>query len=393
MEMEIKIISVEIIKPSSPTPAHLRTHKHFLTSTLASNGQVKDGVSTDCNDHGAIFIETQVVVDEMSKFLLKRDNNLFKQLVPLKGNMQEIPATYNNVNLVVQINYFSCGGIAISICFNHLIVDGTTAAYFFKSWAEVARGANDINDVVADYYSIYHPDNAYASLRSLYEQNHFDYSPTEIVGKHFMFDGGKIATLREKVGSGPYINHPTRFEAITALILGVLIKNADRGAHDLIAKQIAAAIPVNLRNIVNPPLPPQRLGCLVTMAIAKLPINEEIDYNYLAAEVHKAVKNEVDQYKRNMHDGGLVKGLANSSVIHISDISRMPFYEADFGWGKPILLSLISLNVKSLCLLPTNNGVGVEVFITLPKEEMAKFERDPQFLSYTKPFVSERARL
>ncbi|KAJ4718870.1 vinorine synthase-like [Melia azedarach] len=208
-----------------------------------------------------------------------------------------------------------------------------------------------------------------------------------------MFDGGKIAALREKIGSGPYLNHLTRFEAIAAFISGVLIKNADKGTHEFTSKQIAAVIAINLRNKVNPPLPPQSLGCLTATAIAKLPINEEIDYNYLAAEVHKAVKNVVDQYKSNMHVDGIVKGLANSTVIHFSDISRKPFYEADFGWGKPILVSLVSLNVKAVCLLPTNNGVGVEAFIVLTKEEMAKFEQDPEFLSYAKPFVSKRARL
>ncbi|KAJ4718859.1 Transferase [Melia azedarach] len=387
--MEIKILSIEIIKPSSPTPAQLRNHKPFLPSDVGFGdfmpapvihfysaqskdamkisshlktslsktltyyypfaGQVKDGVF-DCNDHGAIFIETQVVGDEMSKLVQKRDNKLFKQLLPLK-------------------------------------------AYFVKSWAEIAHGANDIKDVAVDCSSIYTPYDAHASVISLYEQNPWDYSPTELVGKHFIFDGGKIATLREKIGSGPYLNHLTRFEAITAFISGVLIKNADRGTHEFTSKQMATVIAINLRNKVNPPLPPQSLGCLVTAAIAKLPINEEIDYNYLAAEVHKVVKNVVDQYKNNMHVDGLVKGLENSAVIHFSDISRMPFYEADFGWGKPILVSLVSLNVKAVCLLPTSDGIGVEAFIVLAKEEMAKFEQDPEFLSYAKPFVSKRARL
>ncbi|KAJ4718866.1 Transferase [Melia azedarach] len=430
--MEIKIMSVEIIKPSSPTPAHLRNHKPFVPSDIGYGdfipapiihfysaqskdamktsshlkmslsktltyyypfaGQVIDGVF-DCNDHGAIFIETQVVGDEMSKLVQKRDNNLFKQLLPLKGDTQEISTTYSKANLVVQINYFSCGGIAITICYNHILVDGTTTAYFVKSWAEIAHGANDIKDVVVDCSLISTPYDAYASLRSLYEQNRWDYSPTELVGKHFMFDGGKIAALREKIGSGPYLNHLTRFESIAAFISGVLIKNADRGTHEFTSKQIAAVIAINLRNKVNPPLPPQSFGCLAMTAIAKLPINEEIDYNYLAAEVHKSVKNVVDQYKSNMQVDGPVKGLENSTVIHFSDISKMPFYEADFGWGKPILISLLSLNVKAVCLLPTNNGVGVEAFIVLTKEEMAKFEQDPEFLSYAKPFVSKRARL
>ncbi|KAJ4718867.1 Transferase [Melia azedarach] len=429
--MEIKIISTEIIKPSSPTPAHLRTHNFFLPENVGFSGyfpmiffytvqskdsmkisshlknslsktltyyyplagQIKDGVSTDCNDHGAIFIETQVVVGEMSKLIQKRDSNMFKQLIPMKGNMQEIPTTYDNANLVVQVNYFGCDGIAISICLNHIIVDATTAAYFVKSWAEVARGANDIKDVIVDYSYIYPPYDAYASLRSLYEQNRHHDSPTEITGKYFMLDGDKIAALRKKIGSEPYLDHPTRFEAIAVLILGTLIKNADKETHEFTIKQLAAVISINLRNRVNPPLPPQCLGNLVTTAIVKFPIDKEIDCCYLAAEVYKSIKSVIDQYKRNMHVDGVDKGLANSKVINFSDISRMPFYEADFGWGKPTLLSFIPLGIKVACLMPSSDGVGVEAFITLPKKEMAKFERDPEFLYYTKPFVSKRARL
>ncbi|KAJ4719029.1 Transferase [Melia azedarach] len=381
--MEIKIISTEIIKPSSPTPAHLRTHKFFLPDNVSFSGyfpvilfytvqsedsmkissylknclsktltyyyplagKIKDGVSTDCNDHGAIFIETQVVVGEMYKLIQKRDSNMFKQLIPMK------------------------------------------AAYFVKSWAEVARGANDIKDAIVDYSYIHPPYDAYASLRSLYEQNHHHYSPTEITGKYFMLDGDKIADLREKIGSEPHLDHPTRFEAITALILSTLIKNADKETHEFTIKQLAAVISINLRNRVNPPLPPQCLGNLVTTTIVKFPIDKEIDCRYLAAEVHKSIRSVIDQYKRNMHVDGLDKGLANSTVINFSDMSRMPFYEADFGWGKPTLLSFIPLSAKIACLMPTNDGVGVEAFITLPKKEMAKFEQDPEFVSYTKPFV------
>ncbi|KAJ4721653.1 Transferase [Melia azedarach] len=286
----------------------------------------------------------------MSELLQKNDSNLFKQLVPLNGNMQEIPTTYH-VNLILQVNYFGSGGIAISICFNHIIFDGTTLAYFVKSWAEVAGGANDIKNVVVDYSSIRPPYDAFASLGSLYEQNRGHYNPTEMVA------------------------------------------NADGETHESTAKQMVVVSPINLGDKVNPPLPPQSIGNLVTIGIAKLPIDKGIDYDDLAIEVHKSVRNVVDQYKRNMHVGGLVKGLENSMVFHISDVSRLPFYEADFGWGKPVLLSFIPGNYKAACLTPTNDGAGVQAFITLSKEEMAKFEQDPEFLSYTQPFLSKRARL
>ncbi|KAJ4713821.1 vinorine synthase-like [Melia azedarach] len=426
--MEIKIISTEIIKPSSPTPAHLRTHKFFLPDNFVASdyfpviycysgqskntikisrhlktslsktlsyfyplaGQLKDGVSTDCNDYGVTFIETEVVVANLSEILRKKDNDMLKQLLPLKGNMQAIPTTYHT-NVVVQVNYFGCGGIAISTCFTHSIVDGSATAYFIKSWAEVARGADDIKNVIVDYSSIYPPYDAITSMKSLYEQNHFN--PTEIVAKNFIFDARKITALKENIGKGPYLDHPTRLEAIATLISGALIKNIDKEMDEFTAKQLVLVIAINLRDKVNPPLPPQCLGSLVTVAIAKLPIdNKAINYNLLAAKFRESVKNVVDQYRMDRHGGGLVEGLENSIVFNISDISKLPFYEADFGWGKPAWVSLVYENHKVASLKSTSDGEGVEALIGLPKEEMAKFEEDAEILFYTQSAV-KRAKL
>ncbi|KAJ4713817.1 Vinorine synthase [Melia azedarach] len=170
--MEIKIISTEIIKPSSPTPQHLRTHKLFLPNHVMPDlyvpftffyssprenlkpmnnnkisvhlknalsktltyyypfaGQNIDGVSTQCNDHGAIFIETQVANIRISDVLKRRDKaqdllNL-KNLLPFNGMLPQIPTTATTAchpNLFVQVNYFPCGGIAITIFFSPSLV-------------------------------------------------------------------------------------------------------------------------------------------------------------------------------------------------------------------------------------------------------------------------------
>ncbi|XVF49688.1 hypothetical protein PTKIN_Ptkin04bG0033200 [Pterospermum kingtungense] len=120
MELKVQFISRETIKPSSPTPHHLRTHKLSLLdqqappvyvpillfyspttdisptkkSCLLKNslsktltyfypfaGRIKDCYTIDCNDEGATYIEAQIDSD-MSVVLKEPGIDLLLQLLP-----------------------------------------------------------------------------------------------------------------------------------------------------------------------------------------------------------------------------------------------------------------------------------------------------------------------
>ncbi|KAK0595768.1 hypothetical protein LWI29_009821 [Acer saccharum] len=171
MELSVCIISREIIKPSSPTPNHLRIYnlspidlsmkfyrsfilfysrapksfehlKNSLSKILANYypfaGRLKDNF-IDCDDYGVSFVEARVAGD-MSTVLKTPEIDLLGQLLSCKPH--EMSAT--QFNLAIQINYFDCGGVAITFCVGHFIVDATTVAHFIKSWAMVACGGDDI---------------------------------------------------------------------------------------------------------------------------------------------------------------------------------------------------------------------------------------------------------
>ncbi|KAJ8645832.1 hypothetical protein MRB53_007580 [Persea americana] len=87
------------------------------------------------------------------------------------------------------------------------------------------------------------------------------------------------------------------------------------------------------------------------------------------------------------HEG--MKNMAENSLdkdVHICSFSswcRFPFYEVDFGWGKPIWVSCRTFPAKNFTtLIGRRWDDGMEVWVNMEAEEMAKFEQDPELLSF-----------
>ena len=73
-----------------------------------------------------------------------------------------------------------------------------------------------------------------------------------------------------------------------------------------------------------------------------------------------------------------------------TSLCRIPVYEADFGWGKLIWVGSASLPFKNLVVFMDsggNNG-GIETWINLVGEDMAKFQGDQEFLSFVSPTLN-----
>ncbi|KAM3303093.1 hypothetical protein P3S67_014123 [Capsicum chacoense] len=72
----------------------------------------------------------------MSKILNHPNNDVVDVVFP-----QDLPwdSTLNRSPLVVQLSHFDCGGIAVSACLSHKIVDGYNFSRFLNNWADIAR--------------------------------------------------------------------------------------------------------------------------------------------------------------------------------------------------------------------------------------------------------------
>uniref|UniRef100_A0A0V0HNJ4 Putative ovule protein n=1 Tax=Solanum chacoense TaxID=4108 RepID=A0A0V0HNJ4_SOLCH len=70
-----------------------------------------------------------------------------------------------------------------------------------------------------------------------------------------------------------------------------------------------------------------------------------------------------------------------SNVYSCSNLCRFPFYNVDFGWGKPERVGLPNGPFKNLFFLKDYKiGGGVDARVMLQKQHMSEFERDEELL-------------
>ncbi|KAJ9175464.1 hypothetical protein P3X46_014015 [Hevea brasiliensis] len=390
--MEVQIISKEIVKPSISTPQHLRTYNLSLLDQLAppvyvpiilfysANGENSYSFSVDCNDEDAPFIEAQVA-GEMSMILEDPDINELEKLLPC--NPHDVSHEISpRVIVAAQVNYFDCGGMAVSVCIWHAIADASAVASFLTSWDAIAcGGSDDIKGEIFDCTSLFPPqDILNFSLLNFFKEDLL----SKIMMKRFLFDSSKLAALREEIGNRPCLDRPTRFEAVAALIWGAVMATTgeeNKNENQTETAEInAATIAVDLRKRMIPQLPKLSIGNINQVAMANCSKNDEkmLDYNGLAGKLHESIGKINNEYVRKVHAGGtyfqflrkrseeLGKNPNLIKVFGFSSWCRFSFYEVDFGWGKPTWVGTALRLYK-----------GIEAWVSLPKEDTVKFEQNP----------------
>nr|CAD1824029.1 unnamed protein product [Ananas comosus var. bracteatus] len=91
----------------------------------------------ECSGEGIWFVEAEAdcTLDDV--------NQLERPLMIPKEELLPRPppeVKLEDAILMAQVTVFKCGGIAVGICFSHLVFDGQGAAQFLKAVGEMARG-------------------------------------------------------------------------------------------------------------------------------------------------------------------------------------------------------------------------------------------------------------
>ncbi|PON77785.1 Transferase [Parasponia andersonii] len=177
MTIDIKVKERTLVKPAEKTPRHslwlsdldlLYDERraaciYFYKSNGASNffdlavlkealarvlvpyypvaGRLRhddDGrLEINCNEEGVLFIvaESSSAIDDFGDLITS------PELPKLTAPAPDYSAGVSSFPLMtLQITYFKCGGVSLSVDAEHRVLDGNSAFNFVNAWSEIAQG-------------------------------------------------------------------------------------------------------------------------------------------------------------------------------------------------------------------------------------------------------------
>ncbi|KAK6156117.1 hypothetical protein DH2020_010365 [Rehmannia glutinosa] len=410
--MDVQIVSTEIIKPSVPTPHHLKNFKiSFLDQTSASfyipltlfyntkfnlenisqihgnlkkslsetlklfypvAGKVQDMFTIDCNDQGAFYTEAKANF-MLSEYLQKPHLNSLNKFLPRHPNILENGPDFQ---VLIQVTILACGGLVIGACVFHRVVDIATMANFLRTWASFCRG--DCREVNFPDLSL--GSSIFPQLSSLpgdymtnYDNHYFSQGKNYSVTRRFVFNASAIAALRAKAKSDAVPN-PSRIEALT-------------GRE---TKRLEPPLPENALETsrgLRRPSTARRAG----NGGARLRGGDEEALEGINGESLNELEPEraLNSLIENI---GTMNGNDEVRGYKFTSWCNMGFYEhLDFGWGlRPVWVAHMGDAAKGMTkhqfmFIEGNNFGEIELWMLFSEEEMAILENDPEFIAFATP--------
>ncbi|RZC72217.1 hypothetical protein C5167_035388 [Papaver somniferum] len=377
--------------------------KRSLSETLVHfypmAGRLKDNMVVECNDQGVDFYEVKIKA-KMCDFMVKPDEFPLNLLLPYEVVSKNF---VKEAQVIVQVNMFDCGGTAISLCVSHKIADACTMSTFIRNWAGNTYSARCGGAPTTNQNSF--PSFDSASLFPPSEQLVFpsEVPPTLVshptddsrreksVSKRFVFDAVKINSVREKLPVLMHDNYksssrPTRVDVVTALVWKAAMKSAP---SDDVLPTVNHV--VSFRKKIDPPLPDVSFGNLCAVVATAVSPGATVTSRNDGVEVQEVLEDQLaelvaqlrgEKYKVKGDKGCIEKiflsFVGGDNALWMASWSKFGFYDADFGWGRPVWvttdLSIVEPNQNLICMMDTKCGEGIEVSAKFLENDMAKFE-------------------
>jgi len=183
------------------------------------------------------------------------------------------------------------------------------------------------------------------------------------------------------------VENPTRAEVISALFFKCATKAAS--STTTTSKLVHY---LDVRTMMKPRLPRSAIGNVLSVFSTTATKEQDIELPTLVRNLRKEVevaykKDQVEQNElileivESIKKGKIPFEDENCSVYFCSNLCKYPYYNVDFGWGKPERVSIPNGPFKNIFFFKDyQNGQGAEARIMLKKHHMSAFERDEELL-------------
>nr|AUG68795.1 acylsucrose acyltransferase 3 [Solanum pimpinellifolium] len=422
-----KMISRKMIKLLSPTPSSLRQHKlsfmdhinfpihspfaffypkipqnysnkisqileNSLSKVLSSYyplaGKINNNYTyVDCNDTGAEYLNVRINCP-MSQIINHPYNDAVDVVFP-----QDLPWSSSSLHrcpLVVQLSHFDCGGVAVSACTSHTIFDGYCLSKFINDWASTARNM-DFKPSPKFNASTFFPLPSETNLSGTLpttrpSQRH--------VSRLYNFSSSNLTRLKDIVTKESHVKNPTRIEVASALVhkCGVSMSMEKSGMF----KPTLMNHTMNLR----PPIPLNTMGNATSIILTTTMTEDEVKLPNFVAKLHKnkqQLRDKLKDMKEDMMPLYTIELGKNAmkiidkdthDVYLCSSMTNTGLHKIDFGWGEPVRVTLATHpNKNTFIFMDEQSGDGLNVLITMTKDDMLKFQSNKELLEFASPVV------
>ncbi|MFS7966805.1 putative transferase [Helianthus anomalus] len=365
-----------------------------LVSFYPMSGRLgKDGdgrIEIVCNGEGVLFVEAEAdcCIDDFGEITPSPELGRLAPTVDYSGDISSYPL------FVTQVTRFKCGGVSLGSALHHTLADGLSALHFINTWSDKARGltvavppfvdrtllrARDPPTPMFDHVEYHQPPSMIAPLEN--QKSTSDPKSASTMMLRLTLD--QINDLKSKAKGDGSAYHST-YEILAAHIWRCACKA--RGLSDDQPTKLYVA--TDGRSRLNPPLPRGYLGNVIFTATPIMKVGEfkSESLGDTARRIHNELGIMNDQYLRSAIDylesitdlSTLVRGSSYfaSPNLNVNSWTRLPIYDSDFGWGRPIFMGPASILYEGTIYILPSPGVdrSVALAVCLDPDHMALFK-------------------
>lgn len=204
-----------------------------------------------------------------------------------------------------------------------------------------------------------------------------------------MFDQTKLRLTTQELS---FKHKPSKSEIVTAIIWKSAL-NAARSNRRSSSRHSVMSRAVDIRRRISPPLTPNSIGNVMGFHNAVMD-GTEVDLLGLVGAMREGLRVFDEKFVKKLQAEEDVVDYLEEFVRETrrddvetyisSSLCNMPLYDVDFGWGRPVWVTVpLPDSKKGMMVMDSNRGDGsVEAWVVLVEEDMYLLERDPELLGY-----------
>jgi len=292
----------------------------------------------------------------------------------------------------IQITLFPNQGFSIGVAAHHAVLDGKTSSTFIKAWAQICKQELQSmpENLTPSYdrslikYPTYLDEKMIELVRSLKEDQTNIRSLTslpssklgdDVVLATLVLSRADIERLREQVKNVSPSLHLSTFVIAYAYAWTCFVK-ARGGNKD---RSVSLLFVGDFRDRLDPKLPGTYFGnCMIPVGCYNRKAAEFMEEKgfVTAAEIISDLVKGLSSRKIETIADTFVEGFSfqswSTQFGTIAGSTRLGVYEADFGWGRPVKVDIVSIDQGEAIAMAErrDESGGVEIGMCLKKTEM-----------------------